>query len=316
MIITLHDNGISELGTSVAIYDYAEYLQKDHTIFIAGNRNHPSTSSKAISFFQKKFNLLLYTELSELWELLKKNKTDIFYCIKGGQFDNVLAPPPIKTIVHCTGLIVYPHGDLYLTVSKTLSDLRGASEPVLNHMINLPECSENYRKVLGIPENATVISRYGGTYSFDIPFVRRVIQRVIQDRSDIYFLLINVDRFIDDPRVIHFEVLLDRVEKVKFINTSDAMLHARVQGESFGLAIGEFSTKGKRVITWSGSQERNHINILGNKGIYYYTEEDLYSILMNFNRETIDLKAAPQETLKTKLESLMEVLLTFVITYL
>ena len=35
----------------------------------------------------------------------------------------------------------------------------------------------------------------------------------------------------------------DVERKVKFINTSDAFLHARTQGESFGMAVGEFSIK-------------------------------------------------------------------------
>lgn len=37
-------------------------------------------------------------------------------------------------------------------------------------------------------------------------------------------------------------------EKTTFINTCDAMLWARHDGETFGLAIGEFSSKNKPVI--------------------------------------------------------------------
>jgi hypothetical protein len=72
--------------------------------------------------------------------------------------------------------------------------------------------------------------------------------------------------------------------KVKFINTSDAHLHAREIGESFGLTCGEFSIKNKPVITWNGSHERNHIDILGEKALLYNGYEDLMNLLLTFDK--------------------------------
>jgi hypothetical protein len=63
------------------------------------------------------------------------------------------------------------------------------------------------------------------------------------------------------------------------------MLHARGIGESFGLACGEFSIKGKPVITYALSPQRSHIEILGDKGILYQGKKDLANIFQNFNRE-------------------------------
>ena len=40
-----------------------------------------------------------------------------------------------------------------------------------------------------------------------------------------------------------------------------------------------FSTFGKPIITYFNSPERNHINILGDNGIYYTNYNDLYKIL-------------------------------------
>ena len=37
--------------------------------------------------------------------------------------------------------------------------------------------------------------------------------------------------------------------KVSFINTCDCMIHARTDGETFGLAIAEFSTLNKPIIS-------------------------------------------------------------------
>jgi hypothetical protein len=77
--------------------------------------------------------------------------------------------------------------------------------------------------------------------------------------------------------------------KKKFINTSDALLHAREGGETFGLSCGEFAIELKPVITWNGSKERNHINVLGEKAILYNNITDLFNIIMNFNKTKYDM---------------------------
>jgi hypothetical protein len=59
------------------------------------------------------------------------------------------------------------------------------------------------------------------------------------------------------------------------------MLHARNEGESFGLACGEFSIRNKPVLTWDQSRERNHIMILGDQGIYYHDIPSLTQLLVD-----------------------------------
>jgi hypothetical protein len=71
--------------------------------------------------------------------------------------------------------------------------------------------------------------------------------------------------------------------KVAFINTCDAMIHGRARGETFGLTVAESSTMNKPVITFNGSAERNHIDILGDAGIYYSDYNSLVNILMNIS---------------------------------
>jgi hypothetical protein len=60
------------------------------------------------------------------------------------------------------------------------------------------------------------------------------------------------------------------------------MLHARRDGETFGLAIAEFSIRNKPVITYTNSINTEHIFILGNKGFYYKEKSELKSILSSF----------------------------------
>lgn len=70
--------------------------------------------------------------------------------------------------------------------------------------------------------------------------------------------------------------------KVKFINTCDAYIHARKQGESFGIAVGEFSIKNKPILTYGKSEEKSHLKILGDKALVYEDSNDLKNIILNF----------------------------------
>ena len=99
----------------------------------------------------------------------------------------------------------------------------------------------------------------------------------------------NTDRFYDHPRIMYLNGTTNMEYKRKFINTSDACLHARYEGESFGLTCGEFATAGKPVITYSGSRERNHINILGDKCVLYNDYESLHKILSGFTKSSYNM---------------------------
>jgi hypothetical protein len=58
------------------------------------------------------------------------------------------------------------------------------------------------------------------------------------------------------------------------------MIHARIEGETFGLSIAEFSIRNKPVITCQvGDME--HINILGDKAIIYMSKDNLMDVFNN-----------------------------------
>jgi hypothetical protein len=73
------------------------------------------------------------------------------------------------------------------------------------------------------------------------------------------------------------------IYNTKFINTCNAMIHARKMGESFGLSVAEFSIKNKPIITCSCG-DLAHIDILGDKAITYTTKESLMSIFENIQQ--------------------------------
>ena len=73
---------------------------------------------------------------------------------------------------------------------------------------------------------------------------------------------------------------VDILHKTKFINTCDAMIHARADGETFGLAVAEFSSKNKPIITCPVG-DLEHILILKEKAIIYKSKTELMTIFEN-----------------------------------
>ncbi len=130
---------------------------------------------------------------------------------------------------------------------------------------------------------SVVFGRHGGFDSFDLRFAMQAVFDVARVHKDWYFVFLNTYKFCDLPNVIFLPSTPDLSYKTRFINTCDAMIHARGLGESFGLACAEFSIKNKPIITWSGlgssEYERAHIGILGEKGIYYNNGQELFNIL-------------------------------------
>jgi hypothetical protein len=105
-----------------------------------------------------------------------------------------------------------------------------------------------------------------------------------QSKSN-YFIFMNVDSFCDHENIIFLTPNSNLDFKTRFINTCDAMIHAREIGESFGLACAEFSIRNKPIITFALSEQKNHIEILKDKAYLYRNANELDYILTNFDRK-------------------------------
>jgi hypothetical protein len=182
-----------------------------------------------------------------------------------------------------------PHGEIYTPIGETINQIYGANYPVTPHMVTLPDCDINLREELSIPENSIVFGRYGGKESFDIKFVHESIKDILNKRSDVYFLFMNTHVFYEHKNIIYLPGNADMLFKRKFINTCDALIHARERGETFGLTCGEFAICKKPVITWGGSGEREHLLILKDKALIYNTQEDLQQIFETYEKNKYDV---------------------------
>lgn len=287
MRVGFHTNNLSFRGAEIAVFDYAFFNQSllNNDSFIFYKSSIPSEPT-VVSKFQKHFKIFPYQDMDHLALLADQEKLDLLYFIKSGERDgNIIGNVP------CAVHAVFPtkvdqlHGDKLAFVSEWLAkEFSNRKVPFVPHMINLPAVQGNLRGELNIPQGATVLASYGGSDSFNLPFVHETILKVLSRRKDLYFAFMNFSPFAHHERLIFLPGSSDINYKMKFINTADGMIHARGIGESFGLACGEFSMKNKPVMTYSMSPQRSHIDILGDKALLYRGKSDLERLLLSFNQ--------------------------------
>ena len=276
MIIGFHSNQISERGVDVAMYDYAYFHKKrGYQSIILFKEIY---NQKAVQKFQKQFKCIQYQNWSDIDKIIEENHIDYFYSAEAGDcYDKVVTKCP--NLIHAV-FNIHPHGEKYAAISDWLA---AGKVPSIPYMINLPivinplEIRNKIRTNLNIPLNAIVLGRHGGYIEFDIHYV----MKAVAEEDNIYFLLVNTRPFCNKKNVIFLSAIIDLEEKVKFINACDGMIHARTQGETFGLAIGEFSSQNKPIITCKGREDNAHLDILKDKGIYYKNYEDVKNIFAN-----------------------------------
>jgi len=289
--IAFWDNYLCERGTSIALYDYAYYNIQilNNESIILYNKNISENDNDVLEKFKKKFTIYGVNDFNDVDQILKDTNCDILYVIKHGLNDSKVSKI-IKTVVHCVFECNEPHGDVYSSISPWIKGNNGKYQ-VVPHIVNLPENNLNLRSKLGISDSAIVFGRYGGYNQFDIKYVQEIVYEVALNRSDIYFLFVNTKPFCNSlSNIIHLDKIIDLNEKVTFINTCDAMIWARSEGETFGLAIAEFSIKNKPVIaTKEDVSDICHAHLLKDKA-FWYNKNTLKDILLNFNKEEMSKK--------------------------
>jgi hypothetical protein len=296
--IAFWDNQLGERGTTIALYDYAYYNQSilKNKSFIFYDKNCQNNNLDVIKKFEKQFKVYGVNNFNEVDQILLKNDIEIIYIQKSGELDNRISKVA-KNCIHCVFNSKEPHGNVYASISQWVKKNDGKF-PVVPHIVDLPDNTTDMRQQLNIPSNAVVFGRHGGYEQFNIKKVHKVVFNVASKLPNIYFVFVNTKPFCNPlPNIIHIDKIIDLNEKVKFINTCDAMLWARADGETFGLAIAEFSIKNKPVICtkYINCGDIAHIHLLGDKAIlykrkFYQKGKSLNKILTNFNKEEVQKK--------------------------
>ena len=281
-------------GSGIAIYDYAHYNET-----LLGNKSillSPGYKGDEMAFkkFSIRFPIVFYKDLKES---VIENNIDILYMIVyGRKQDSEKYTKSLegvcKTVVHCVFDCSEPHGDVYAAVSKTLAGKFGCNKYV-NHMISHYPSKDgsNYRKQLGIPEDAIVFGRYGGMDTFNLRWSFDLIRKIVRERKDVYFLFMNTPVIDNHPQIIYLNPTTDIDEKNKFIMTCDANIVFEVLGHTFGMVCGEFGINNKPSIVYNEDHiwNRAHIDILGDDGIYFKNYDELWNILNNFEKKDYEI---------------------------
>lgn len=295
--ILFHENQLGERGTSVAMYDYAYYAKRFldiEPIIIYNSTNVNNT--QVIEKFKAEFDVISYEDFKDVDNFIEKNNIQYFYAIKYGYNDGIISNSAINLIHSVFSKSINDiHGDKYAVVSEWQSIASNNTIPYIPHMLNLYDTEDDLREELSIPKNATVIGRHGGYDTFNIDFVSESIINVLNKRKDIWFLFLNTEKKIQHERCIYLDKTIDLKKKTMFINTCDAMIHARDYGETFGLSVLEFAAKNKTIITYDNleyqSQHplggRNHFLFLQDYCYKYCCKEQLNEIFLNLKKDNV-----------------------------
>jgi hypothetical protein len=287
MRVAFHSRLLTERGSEGAMLDYARLnrliLQNESVICLP---NQPSINdSPLLKKWREEFHVILYRTKKELGRSLKEIGAEVIYLTKPGTFD-AMTIPGLRNCVHAQFLCDEFHGDAYAYLSRWMARvMTGRDSSFVPFYVPRLVSEENLRAKLRIPKGAKVFGRHGGWDTFNISFVRRVVVQHALSHPEDHFVLLNTEPIHGTEKISNIHYLpatVDSLEKARFLATCDAMLHARWHGETFGLAVGEFAVLGKPVITFSGSRERAHLEMLGDRALTYDDREDLEKILKRF----------------------------------
>ena len=275
-------------GNTVAVSDYARYNQEilgnESIICYDGSRDYyldGGTEPEVLANLQQEFQVVAYDKVSDIQQLVDDEHVDLAYfsrCERGWVPDNC------RAVAHSVFQVYEPHADVYAYISEWLAQEMNRRHddnlPFVPHVVTLPEATGNLKKELAIQPRQTVVGRIGGLTTFDLPFVKQAIVDVLDQRDDYVFVFAGTQKWIDHPNVRYIPEFNDVQRKSNFFNTCDATIHARSNGESFGLAVAESLFMGKPVLTWSGGGDQNHTFMLKGSDTIY-TPENINDKLLN-----------------------------------
>jgi len=218
---------LNERGMSVALHDYAHGVQDrlghEAFVFYSAAKSDPSVVEK----FSRSLTTVPIKPGEDARRISEPLRLDFCYYIREGR-TGPLDIAADRSGVHAVFRHFEPHGDVYAYVSQWLADwMTDGLAPAVPHIVDLPTPMGTLRDELSIPVDAHVIGRYGGFDQFNLPIAHKAVEEALQRRSNLWFLFVNTEQFIDHPRVLFLPPIIRPEEKARFIATCDAGLNAR-----------------------------------------------------------------------------------------
>jgi hypothetical protein len=316
----LHANSLSERGDTVTLREIGLLLWKEFGYPPTIAYYEPSSSSwiESVQEFRKLgFPIYGYRIRSELETIAIENNISHTYVFSDGTKSGLAYTSSrdnddwrLGNSIHITHVVFRnfePHGDYYLFVSdwlyswakprivfwKNLQRIRSFlgypqksihfdSWPHFVSIQNSDKTRRTLRDQLGIGGQELVIGRIGGFDQFSDQVAKEGVQQLLQMHSNLHFIFVNTQVFIDHPRV-HFLPKMRRDEVVLFYNAIDIAVNGRIMGESFGYGIVESLMMGKPIVAphWIRNvrMDKNHITILKQFGTLYWSKKTFIGIM-------------------------------------
>ena len=298
---------LSYRGVLSSVLEFAKYNQEvlgNESAIIYNSVDPPGkdTGTKPELIGQVAKLYPLYSFANEASLNATASKFDFCYSQRAGvlydPMDGNKKLPEVKTTkfgVHSVFQYYQPHGNVYTYISEWLAkavenlyaEHNIGPQKFVPFPINLPPPDQNLRltlnEKLGVPLDSFIIGRYGGFETFDLEFTMKAVLRVARDNPKIVFWFVNTRPF--GPKMdnmIFTGPLFGQQSKSNYICACDAMLHARMLGESNGLAISEFLFHNKPVLAWEGGFDQNHNEMLKPYDLLYKEDEqDAYERILD-----------------------------------
>lgn len=271
---------LCERGTTVALFDYADAHEKNGGISLIfyNYATHPDVLEKFTQRFGN--SVVKFSDMADVEKKIEELEIDGLYIIKYGNKDHLITNK-VPCLIHSV-FAYQPHGR-YACVSKKIADDHKANwlPHIVHQFANNPEKRLAFRKKYNIPVDAYVYGRHGGKDTFSIDYVKREIQDHLDDHPEFWFVFVNTEKFIVHPRVLFLPTIIDLEEKGNFILGCDAMIHARKEGETFGLAVAEFGIQDKPILTCPATitEDNEHISLGQDRVKVFHNLEELQGLL-------------------------------------
>jgi len=295
--ICFHINQISDTDTVLSTFDYGQSAKKllwHDVVILAPRISIERVSRKHIAIYKqfvKEFGRILTYNNSLEWverhghsggeglaDLVHRERCHLLYSQKGSSNDDAPSIPEeflkVPWAVHVVTKASALHGTTYAGISEEVTHHGcggGALVPYMVSPLKKVRHSCALRTKFDIPEKHILLCRHGSSDSFDIPWVRIEIIPLLDRNPTLHFLFVNTDWPSDQAheRLYILPAIFDAAERRRYFDSCDGMLHARRDGEAFGLAVAEMSVHNKPVLTCEVCEARQHINTLRNKALLY-----------------------------------------------
>ena len=302
LALAFRDNALCERGTTLSLFDYADAWERlaCGVAYVSAQDDSCPQGASTLSRFEARFPGRVALTRDAAWPrvadfVAATGVVGLYQQMAGASWaTNVWPPCAARMMVHAVFDAKDPHGDAYAAISPTLA--RPPGTDAVQYIVAQPPPGVDpagLRAALGIPpkggaaDDTVVWCRHGGYGSMSLQWARdalcELLRRERARATRPWFVLLNTAPLecAGDVsaygRVRYRPATTSREEVFTFLATCDACVHARLDGESFGLAVAECSRAGLPVLT-SGvrvADGDHHLNALGSLALLYHDGEGL-----------------------------------------